>query len=431
MENVTHALAGLLVAEAALQWKARQWKARQEPAMRPMARLAYVVAALSSNVPDADLLYKSITPGKLGYLLHHRGHTHTLIVAIALGLAIAYVATRFARWQGIALDRGGARILYGLGAFGPALHIAMDGWNNYGVHPFWPIYSGWFYGDTIFIVEPFFWIVAIPPLIALGQSRVWRAVLGLLLVAMLALVWMAHEMVPLAMRVTLLVVALVVSIATFVMGRGAPPLRAGVRRLTLAIACWAMVLAVFTLSSSLARSIVVRRLAAEVAGQTRDVALTPMPANPLCWSAIAVLTTPEGDFTLRYSLVAPFPALMSASACPGNTFARGTTAPRHAVDGIADPRVIDLGEFRAPLADLRSLAARRCDVAAAMRFLRVPFYVREEGRLVIGDARFDRDEAIDFSDVVLPPDDGAPVACPRFVPPWRPPRSDLIDGAAP
>ena len=37
----------------------------------------------------------------------------------------------------------------GLGA---VLHIFVDSWNSYGVHPFWPISSRWIYGDFVFIL---------------------------------------------------------------------------------------------------------------------------------------------------------------------------------------------------------------------------------------------------------------------------------------
>jgi len=38
------------------------------------------------------------------------------------------------------------------------LHIAFDAFNNYGVHPFAPFEDRWFYGDAVFIIDPWLWL---------------------------------------------------------------------------------------------------------------------------------------------------------------------------------------------------------------------------------------------------------------------------------
>jgi ribosomal protein L28 len=43
-----------------------------------------LVSILANNAPDLDIVYIGITGGKLGYLLHHRGHTHTLVATLVL-----------------------------------------------------------------------------------------------------------------------------------------------------------------------------------------------------------------------------------------------------------------------------------------------------------------------------------------------------------
>ncbi len=52
-------------------------------------RTAFIRAGIvAANAPDVDLLYTGITEAPLGYLLHHRGHSHTLPGLVALGLVI-------------------------------------------------------------------------------------------------------------------------------------------------------------------------------------------------------------------------------------------------------------------------------------------------------------------------------------------------------
>ena len=76
--------------------------------------------------------YARITPGKLGYLLHHRGHTHTLGIGLVLGavtfLLVNAVSRRFG-WRRRAV-RAGASCSCRLLA-GPWVHVGMI-FNSYG-----------------------------------------------------------------------------------------------------------------------------------------------------------------------------------------------------------------------------------------------------------------------------------------------------------
>ena len=76
-------LAGLAVAHAALYLRAGR---TSSVSSRPLQLATLLTSALANNAPDLDFLYSGITPGKLGYLLHHRGHTHTLLATVPLAL---------------------------------------------------------------------------------------------------------------------------------------------------------------------------------------------------------------------------------------------------------------------------------------------------------------------------------------------------------
>ena len=81
MDNITHSLVGVALADLA--------SSRRAPKLqRPVMIGAGIIAA---NLPDLDLVYSGITPAPIGYLLHHRGHTHTVIGIGILAVLLALV----------------------------------------------------------------------------------------------------------------------------------------------------------------------------------------------------------------------------------------------------------------------------------------------------------------------------------------------------
>ena len=126
MDNVTHALAGMLLAEVVVQHRQR----RDEPAPT-WGRWAHVVSVVANNLPDLDIVYIGITGGKLGYLAHHRGHTHTILFAIVQA-ALVVGALRLFRRRLPDWSERDWRWMAAIAAVGPLLHLAMDAGNTYG-----------------------------------------------------------------------------------------------------------------------------------------------------------------------------------------------------------------------------------------------------------------------------------------------------------
>jgi len=412
MENIAHAFAGLLVARAAVVWRKRRDDA---PPGERFARQAAWVSALANNVPDGDLVLTPLTGGKLGYLVHHRGHTHTLVIGVVLGLLVAAAAIAIARLRGAPLPRADARWLLGLGVLGPMIHIGMDGWNVYGVHPFWPFDKRWFYGDAVFILEPLLWLAAAPFLFRDATSRVFRGFVGLVAILGLVLPWLVGSFVPLPLRLSLLLFAgVTVGLATRVGERARAALGLGL--------FFSVPVLFFSLSGAADRAVRARLAALFPTEVVADVAISSWPANPLCWSAVAVTTTEGGDLVLRRASFALEPGVLPVASCPSRE--GPITAPLAPVDAPGNAALRWEGEHRVSLARLRQLVRERCDVAALARFFRAPFLAPRPSTFVLGDLRFDRDEALDFAEVELPLE-ASP--CPRFVPDWEPPRAAELD----
>lgn len=413
MDNITHTLAGLAVAEAALALRGRK-----TPVPEGLARGAWLGSALANNLPDVDFAYAGITGSPLGYLLHHRGHTHTLALAPVVAIVPFLLGRLLQKRGGDTPSRSSDVFLYLLCLLGSVLHIVLDFGNSYGVHPFWPLSSAWHYGDTIFIVEPAWWLtLAIP----LALSVKWRpGRFGLLGIALAGIV-----LAIVTGYVSSLAIA-ALAIGGLVLYLGASRLETAGGRATLAVAGTMLVALTFASARSFADSRARSALDGAFPRATEiDLVMSPEPANPFCWSVLAIAVEGEGDaeaLVLRRLVVATVPSVHAASLCR-LVPAAATTADDAPIERPGHDDVRFFAEARIPLVDLRA-AAERCDAAAFLRFSRAPFLTRGEER-TLGDYRFDREEGRSFSELVLSDPIGD---CPAAVPGWDRPRADVLDG---
>jgi inner membrane protein len=407
MDNATHSLAAVLVAEGACVVRG------DRPDAARFRTAALWVSLLANNLPDLDFVYRNVTPGKLGYLLHHRGHSHTIVAATGLALVAFALVTGPLRLSGVRFEARDRRTLLSLALFGTLLHIGMDFQNNYGVHPFWPFDDRWYYGDFLYIVEPLVWAFAVPVIALLARTRVaTTCVVAGFGVALLYGAVARH--VPASQALGLLFVAACVAVAARTLSRRG--------RIVLAGAGWMAVTTAFFVASRAVRAAVVasaERRFPET--QLVDVVRTPALGNPLCWSVIAI-GTERDRYVARRSIVSLAPFVVSPRRC-GSGDPRVTAAPLAAVES-SDGRVLWRSEFRAPLAELRALSKAHCDAAAFLRYARAPFWF-DGAQEVIGDLRFDRGRGLGFAGMAL----SKSGACPPHVPPWTPPRAELLGGS--
>jgi len=410
LDNLTHSLVGLLAAEAVVRLRERHG-----PLRAGTQSAIYVLSVVGNNLPDLDFSYSRISGKTFGYLLQHRGYTHTLPAAVLFALLLIAGAFAWAKRRREAFGRADGLLLCAVALASPLLHIAMDYANNYGVHPFWPFYDGWFYGDSFFILEPSFWLVIIAPLAFSLRSTAIRVALWVLLAAAVAALWyrpfvpLGHALVLSALSLVLLHVARKIS-----------PLS----RVLLSLGSFLLLVFGFVAGSRVAKGIVADQ--ARIAfpnARTLDIVATPMPSNPFCWSVI--LVEQEADqYLVRLGHAATFPAWLDVEACPFDRGANPTT-PFVPLDVRGGNRLRLTDEYRAPTVELNELARERCEARALLRFARVPYFTKRarDRTRVIGDVRYDRNPGLDFSDFRLSPAQGE---CPPHVPPWLPPRSDLV-----
>jgi inner membrane protein len=418
MDNLTHSVVGLGIG-ALID---RSLAAEPHPdSRRVRTRMLLTIGWLASNLPDLDLVLTPLLERPLGYLLHHRGHTHTLLAA--LGEALLLLALVWLLWpaarrllRGSSTARHGAVLAAGAGLL---LHLGMDSLNVYGVHPFWPFNPNWYYGDLVFIVEPVFWIAFAVPLAAMVRSRArrWLLLAPVLLVPLAAAALGFLQWGSLA---GLLVLGLLLGWVQRKMDARHGETRAHRGRAALAagLAAALVFVGVQALALHQARAIVAAELARIDPGERLlDTALSAYPANPLCWSFVTVARTgldAAGSVHLRRGMLSIAPRLSPVSHCP----------VRIAGPALEDapPQIAWQAEDRQPVAALRTLAAGNCHVNAWMRFARAPSLA--DG--VATDLRWGEPGSSNFS--TLPYQDLATKPCPQPVPGWGYPRADVLSG---
>ena len=408
MDNVTHSLAGLLLAEGAVQLRARLTGVGPSPRFRAIAAVSSLVAA---NLPDADLLYTGVGGEPLTYMLHHRGYTHTIVVALLGALLLWGAALLAMRWR-VTPTRDDSRWLFWLLLVSAMSHLVFDWTNSYGLHPCWPVDDRWYYGDSVFIVEPWFWVVSVPVLVAATTNRVARVLLSLVFVIGLVLAWRV-SLVTTGAAAALTVGALL-SVAL------ARVLRPS-RRVAVAIGAWVVVTLVMSAGSASARAETLRAVrGAEGTAKVLDIVITPLPSNAACMAVITVEQSGP-DYRVVTARVSSVPAIAAASTCGAP---RGVDASFHKSARRSTRAVQWDAEWTAPRAELASLARESCLALAALRFIRVPFWRPvDDSTLTLGDVRFGGGSGRGFSVVRV---SRRSVNCPANVPPWVPPRADVI-----
>jgi inner membrane protein len=173
MDPLAHTLLGATLAECGLKRR---------------SRYATATLLIGANLPDIDAVANFW--GADVALHARRGVTHGVLAMAALPLLLAAAVWLWHRWRGStspAVDTPPfrPRAILALSFLGVLSHPALDWLNTYGVRLLMPFDGRWFYGDTLFIIDPWFWLLAAAGAV-LARSGSARAVAGWLVLAALA-----------------------------------------------------------------------------------------------------------------------------------------------------------------------------------------------------------------------------------------------------
>lgn len=187
MDPLTHSLLGAAIA------KTGPFRAR------PMATMTLVLAANSADVDG--LTYLADADLALGF---RRGWTHGPVGLVVLPLVVTALVVAWGRFRSrnrAELPRPGWKSTLLLSYVGAASHPLLDWLNTYGVRFLMPFDGTWFYGDAVFIVDPWIWLL-LGGAVFLAPSSGRRRTVGwtvlavsttaLMLVALPAELWLAR-----------------------------------------------------------------------------------------------------------------------------------------------------------------------------------------------------------------------------------------------
>jgi len=168
MDPVTHTMAGAAMARVGLD--------RRTP-------LAAATLMLAANAPDIDIF--SLASGSYASIAFRRGWTHGPIALVVLPFVITGLILLWDRLVRRRRDPARApvdgRWTLALASIGVLSHPLLDWLNTYGIRLLMPFSDRWFYGDTLFIVDLWVWILLGTSLVLAakgGASRAVRVVAG-------------------------------------------------------------------------------------------------------------------------------------------------------------------------------------------------------------------------------------------------------------
>ena len=151
MDNVCHTLVGAAFGEAGLKRR---------------TRFGSATLMIAANLPDLDVLVFATDVPSVAF---RRGWTHGTIAQVLLPMALTAAVWAVSRMWPARDDRSPlhVRSLLLLSYVGVLSHVGLDLLNTYGTRLLMPFDGRWFYGDALFIIDPWLWL-------ALGAG-VWFA----------------------------------------------------------------------------------------------------------------------------------------------------------------------------------------------------------------------------------------------------------------
>lgn len=254
--------------------------------LKELTALSTTTLMIGANLPDIDVVAGVL--GSDASLLYRRGITHGVIAMVVLPLLLSAGMLGYDRYWRRKRDpekepvRGSALVV--LSFLGVWSHPFLDWLNTYGVRLLMPFDGRWFYGDTLFIIDAWMWLLmGASVFFAYSETRLKLALwigLGLALSALITLA----PMVPWGAKVVWWLALVAIALRK---QRGVQR-RENQQMATMLLIIFCVYVAAMMGGNTLARDDVEGYLAQEFDVTEVEVSMTrPMPANPFVREVIA------------------------------------------------------------------------------------------------------------------------------------------------
>ena len=186
MDPIAHTLFGATLAETGLKRR---------------SRYATATLLIGANLPDIDVI--ASLWGSDAALYHRRGWSHGVIALVVLPLLLAAAIWLWHRWRRQPGDQAPPfrpGVVLALSFLAVWSHPLLDWLNTYGVRLLMPFDGRWFYGDTLFIIDPWVWLLAAAGVVV-ARSRTYPSIAGwILLGALMSALILNSDVAPPAVK---------------------------------------------------------------------------------------------------------------------------------------------------------------------------------------------------------------------------------------
>lgn len=358
MDPLAHTLVGAALAKSGLE---------------KHSRFAAAALVFGANLPDIDGVTYFVSADVA--LWFRRGWTHGLPAVFLLPFLLAGGLVLLDRLLGSGIPARTARfrVLLLLSLLAVATHPALDWLNTYGLRWLMPVDGTWFYGDALFIVDPWIWLLLGGAVFLATSPSTWRS-LAFAAVSIPATLLVLRGVPDLSGGKALFLAALAVAIV--LKWRRIPSTEDGRSRLNRgALAAVAIYIAAMVALSLYAHRAALRELARQGI-EARSVMVGATPMSP--FRKEVVVATPS---SYRYGTLELWPP----------------SSVRLVLDPTAIPRPDGSALIARALRDPR--------VRGFANWARFPWGEVEEApegyRVYLGDARYSRGTGEGFGSVVL------------------------------
>ncbi|MFA5630018.1 MAG: metal-dependent hydrolase [Porticoccaceae bacterium] len=251
--------------------------------LRRATPLATAALLIGANIADVDIVVAFASDYMA--LAHRRGWTHGVLALVLLppllaaGLLLWDKLVR-RRWRpGAEPARWWPLLL--VSAIAVISHPALDWLNNYGLRWLMPFDGRWFYGDGLFIIDPWLWLIFGGLCFLLWSQRLPALLAWLLFWLPTSWLVLTNPLVPGVAQGLWLAGLVAVAVLRL---RHVVPGEMAARTLVVVVTAY---MAANVIANIPARAEVRSALAERGLGAAQDVMIGPVPANPLQGTVVA------------------------------------------------------------------------------------------------------------------------------------------------